>query len=406
MNMDNTSILDQIINNQKAEEITKLDAVDIVNNLLSELSKRERDILTRRYGLHGEGRETLEMVGKAHQLTRERIRQIESSSVKKLQELKNLENYVDTLKKVITQLLEEHGGIMEKLYLLNVLVKFSANGNSGDVKKEEIHKNHLDFLISKLLHLQFEELSTNKNFLNSYILKYQNLDHIEEVAIELLDKIRELKKLYKTEDVISMFDELESYDKYKEKFNINYNIDISSVLGTKLFEEKYEVVNNNKVLYSILKALKNLEQNKFGYWGIKDWREVKPKTINDKIYLVLKNHGKPMHFEEIANRINQIIFDKKKANAATVHNELILDGKYILVGRGLYGLKEWGYKKGTVADVITEVLNEEDRALAKEEIIEKVLEKRFVKKATIILALMNREKFEKIENKYLLKKSE
>ena len=254
--------------------------------------------------------------------------------------------------------------------------------------------------------MQFEELNTSKSFLSSYILKYKNMDHLEEVAEELLVKIKELKKLHKTEEVIALFDKLDAYDKYKEKFDINYNIDISSVLGGGLFNEKPEIINNNKIFYSILKALKNLEQNKFGHWGMKDWREVKPKTINDKIYLVLKNHGKPMHFEEIADRINQIVFDKKKANAATVHNELILDSKYILVGRGLYGLKEWGYKKGTVADVIIEVLNENDEPLTKEEIIEKVLEKRFVKKATIILALMNKDKFEKNGSKYLSKKSE
>jgi len=113
-----------------------------------------------------------------------------------------------------------------------------------------------------------------------------------------------------------------------------------------------------------------------------------------------------MHFAEIADRINQISFDRKKANAATVHNELILDEKYILVGRGLYGLKEWGYRKGTVADVIEKVITEAGRALSREEIIEKVLGQRLVKKATINLALMNREKFELVGgDKYYLKNS-
>jgi len=90
-----------------------------------------------------------------------------------------------------------------------------------------------------------------------------------------------------------------------------------------------------------MQAVKNLEQNKYGDWGIADWQEIKPKTVNDKIYLILKHEGKPLHFTEIANKINEIKFDKKKANAATVHNELILDGRYVLISRGTYGLKEW-----------------------------------------------------------------
>lgn len=113
-----------------------------------------------------------------------------------------------------------------------------------------------------------------------------------------------------------------------------------------------------------------------------------------------------MHFTEIADRINEISFDKKKANAATVHNELILDEKYILVGRGLYGLKEWGYQKGTVIDVIEKIIAESGQSLSREEIINKVLAQRIVKKATINLALMNRDKFEiTADGKYKVKES-
>ena len=401
--MDNTSILDKIINNQKAEEIARLNAVEIVGNLLSELADREKDVLTRRFGLHGEGKETLEKVGQAHKLTRERIRQIEVSGIKKLRGLDKLGDYVDVLKKVINQLLEEHGGLMERQYLLNALANFSLNGDGRDGKNENIHKSHLDFLISKLLHDEFEEVSNSELFLDFYKLKYQTLDHIEELATELVEKIENAKKIFKTEELIDFSSQLESYAKYKDKFDIPYSLDISSILRNNFFEEKPEVINNNKILYSLFKALKRVEQNKFGQWGIFDWREIKPKTINDKIYLILKNHGKPMHFVEIAEHINEISFDGKKANAATVHNELILDNKYVLVGRGLYGLKEWGYKEGTVADVIRDILVAAGKPLSRDEIIEKVLEKRMVKKTTIILALMNREMFDKVGDKYTAK---
>ncbi len=407
--MSDISILDQIINNQKAEEVARLNAIEIVNDLFSELSERERDILTRRFGLHGKGYETLENVGNLHSLTRERIRQIEATSIKRLLNLNKLSQYLESLKKVINLLLEEHGGLMERDYLLSALVGFSINGDTlrEEERKiqEEIHKNHLDFLISKLLHKDFEEVKNSNKFKKSFKLKYQDLEHLEELTEELLNSIRKAQKIYKTEELINIISGLESYNKYKEKLDKDYSVDMSKILNGILFEEDHDLINNNKVLYSIIKAAKEIEQNKFGYWGLYDSREIRPKTINDKIYLVLKNHGKPMHFVEIAEKINEIGFDKKKANAATVHNELILDDKYVLIGRGIYGLKEWGYKEGTVADVIKEILEASEEPLSKGEIIEKVLDRRQVKETTITLALMNKDLFEKVDNKYRIKQN-
>ncbi|MCK4539658.1 hypothetical protein KAU09_00715 [Candidatus Parcubacteria bacterium] len=401
--MENVSILDQIIDNKKAEEVAKLDAVEIINNLFSELSKRERDVVIRRYGLHGKNKETLENIGGIHSLTRERIRQIEFSSVKKLQQLKNLDSYISNLKKVIYQLLEEHGGLMEKEYLLEALVGFSVNGFKVEVENKAIHKNYLNFLITKLLHNEFEEYNNSKHFKSSYKLKFRELGHLQALVEELLIFIKDKKAYYKTEEIINHIFKLDSYNKHQEKTETNSSLDISWVLQNKFFNENAKTVNENKALYSLLKSAKKIEQNKFGYWGLYNSREIKPKTINDKIYLIFKNIGDPMHFVEIAEKINEIAFDNKKANPATVHNELILDDRYVLIGRGLYGLKEWGYKNGTVSDVIDEIFDEsEEDALKREDIIEKVLKKRMVKKATIILALMDKDKFTKVDGKYSL----
>ncbi|MDD4271721.1 MAG: sigma factor-like helix-turn-helix DNA-binding protein [Patescibacteria group bacterium] len=403
MENDNKSILDQIMDNHQAEEVAKLDAVEIITNLFNELDERERDVLIRRFGLSGGGKETLEEIGKIHKLTRERIRQIETTSVKRLRQLENLDSYLSGLKNIIINLLEEHGGLMEKEYLFNNLVNFSiGGGKNGD--NEIKHKRHFDFLISKLLHDEFEAVGDSEYFKESFKLKYQSLEHLEALAKELLEKIKEIKKIFMTEELVNLSKELETYKSNQEKFSPAGNLDVSGILANDLFKEKAEVVNGNKVIYSILQAAKKIEQNRFGLWGLNSWREIKPKTINDKIYLILKNSGKPMHFSEIADKINQISFDKKVANAATVHNELILDEKYILVGRGLYGLKEWGYQKGTVADVIKKIIAESGQPLKREEIINKVLGQRIVKKATINLALMDRNKFEiTSDGKYKIK---
>ncbi len=403
MENDNKSILDRILDNRQTEEAANLDAVEIINNLFNQLGQRENDILARRFGLRGMGKETLEQIGKIHKLTRERIRQIETSGIKKLKMLKDLDAHLNGLKNVITNLLEEHGGLMEKEYLFKNLANFSVGG-AKNKENESKHKLHFDFLISKLLHDEFETSGDSEHFKECVKLKYKSLEHLEILAKELLEKIHEMKKIFMTEEIIGLSKELEFYKNNQEKFNSGRNLDMSEILAGDLFKENADVVNENKAIYSIMRAAKKIEQNKFGFWGVSDWREIRPKTINDKIYLILKNSGKPMHFAEVSEMINKINFDGKKANAATVHNELILDEKYILVGRGLYGLKEWGYQKGAVADVILKIMSEAGVPMSREEIVNKVLEQRIVKKTTVNLALMNRDKFEIVsDGKYRLK---
>lgn len=393
MKNDNKSILDQIISNQQAEAVARLDAVEIITNLFNELDKRERDVLISRFGLRAAGeKEILEKIGQRHKLTRERIRQIETAGLKRLGQIESSAGYLNGLKNIIINLLEEHGGLMEKEYLFNNLVNFSIGGVKDGVNEIK-YKRHFDFLISKLLSDEFAIISGSEYFKESFKLKYRSLEHLEALAKELLEKIQEIKKIFTTEELINLAKGLLAYKSNQEKFSSSGNLDISETLTSGSFKESAEVINGNKVIYSILVAAKKIEQNKFGFWGISDWREIKPKTINDKIYLILKNSGQPLHFAEIADRINQINFDEKKAHAATVHNELILDEKYILVGRGLYGLREWGYRRGTVADVVEKIMAESGRPLSREEIINKVLAQRIVKRATVNLALMNRDKF-------------
>ena len=220
----------------------------------------------------------------------------------------------------------------------------------------------------------------------------------------VLDKLRELETVLPTHEIIKLIKESEEYEKHKDRLHVSNNFDISPVIKSERYNEDYNLINEHKALYSLLRSSKNLEQNKFGFWGLTDWSEIMPKTINHKIYLILKHEGKPLHFKEIANRINEIQFDHKRANPATVHNELILDDKYVLIGRGIYALKEWGYSNGTVTDVVAEVLEESGTPLTKDEIVERVMDKRLVKKATINLALMDKTRFNKVGDKYELVK--
>lgn len=343
--MDN--ILEKIVH-EKGTETHRLDAISIVTNLFSKLMDRERDVLTRRFGLKGTRGETLEKIGGLHKLTRERVRQIESASIKKIKKLQSLEEYISSLKKAVHELMLEHGGMIRRDYLLDILTVIALemrseseeNIDATDELVRQSYRNHFDFILSRLMADDFELVKKSDKFTHSYKVKGGETGHLEELADNILEKVEGLKKTLSTEDLLQLLKELESYNRHQEKLQSD-GINIEPVFKSQTFPDKAEVINHNKVLYSLMQAVKNLERNKYGEWGIANWQEIKPKTVNDKIYLVLKHEGKPMHFTAIADRINEVKFDNKKANAATVHNELILDNRYVLVSRGTYGLKEW-----------------------------------------------------------------
>jgi len=342
------NLLEKIVKEKKSEELTRLNAINIVNSLFSELLDRERDILVRRFGLKGEKGETLEKIGGLHKLTRERVRQIEASSIKKIKKLESLESTIATLRNVVKDLLVDHGGLIRRDYLLDILsvVCLESENEGADQgenyeQERQSFRNHFNFLISKLMGDDLDFIGENNEFNSALKIKDENISHLEELAADLINKVDGLKKTMTTDELLKLLKELDSYNKHQEKLVDQKNSDISSIFKSKVFLDKAETINNNKILYSLMQTVKNLEQNKYGDWGINNWGEVKPKTVNDKIYLILKHNGKPLHFTEIAKKINEIKFDKKVANAATVHNELILDNRYVLVGRGTYGLKEW-----------------------------------------------------------------
>ncbi len=124
---------------------------------------------------------------------------------------------------------------------------------------------------------------------------------------------------------------------HKEKvFSDSYQVQLASFVKTKSVDR--EVAEN------YLSIAKQIDTNPYGDVGLHEWPEISPATVRDKIYLVLKKKAEPLHFEDIATQSTRLDFDDQKALAPTVHNELIKDNRFVLVGRGMYGLKEHGYE--------------------------------------------------------------
>jgi len=324
---------------------------EIIKRLLSVLTKRGQDILISRYGLGSKtAKFTLDAIGKRYGITRERVRQIENHSlfiIRKSKVYKDLEPVFAELKKVILDL----GGIISEKDLLKHL------------SKDPNVQNCFYFLL--IIGEEFKREKADEEFKHHW--------HVDR---ELAEKIKSaLRKLYSSlsdDELVAEGDLVSSF--LEEVKDLN---------------EKYK---NEEVIKRWFSISHKIDKNPLGEWGRASSSNVNAKGMRDYAFLVIRKHGSPIHFKEVAKAITQ--YFNKKAHVATTHNELIKDPRFVLVGRGLYALSEWGYMSGVVKDVIKKIL-EKEGPLMKDKIIEKVLKERYVKENTILVNLQNPKYFKK-----------
>ncbi|MBT6690735.1 hypothetical protein HOB10_00160 [Candidatus Parcubacteria bacterium] len=354
------SILDQVITSKHQSNLESFNPHQILESILEALSEREQEIIRMRHGLGDNERRTLEDIGKKYSVTRERVRQIENSSLKKI--TKNFDQtYLKQLEDISNGVLSEHGGMMSEENMTKELLIIPG---------DSIHNRAaIKFILNQLLKERFHFVKESKHTYGFWKTPEASTNTFEDVIEQLHSLI----------------------DNHGEPLGLDTLLD--KIESAEFYTSNEDLTD--KVIVNFIYITKKLEANPYDEWGLVGWSDITPKRMNDKIYLVLRKENKPMHFTEIADTINKMEFDHRKAFPATIHNELILDKKYVLVGRGIYALKEWGYKPGVVSDVIVEILNAGDRALSKKEIIEEVLKKRMIKETTIGLALMNKDRFQK-----------
>ena len=380
------SILDKIIQSRHHEEELQFDPQNFIAKFQKPLSDKERMIINKRFGLNGEERQTLEEIGKNFNITRERIRQIQNIAINKIQKQPNFSQEIEPIANTITRLLQRHGGLMEEKYFLEELSKF--------IDRKQEYNESLIFIVSQLLTEKISEIKNDEKLLNGWRLKSSSLDLVYKTVEMLEELISNEKDLQKMEEIINKFRNAEFY-------KTNFSQLLPAVIGESE-EENASEEHLVRLLKSFLVISRNIDQNILGEWGLTEWETIKPRRMGDKIFLIMKKVGKPLHFSEITTHINDEVFDDKVAYPATIHNELILDDRYVLVGRGIYALKEWGYESGTVSDIIEKILKAAGEPMDKDAITEAVLKQRLVRKSTIYLALTNKNKFKKVNNKYTL----
>jgi hypothetical protein len=344
---------------------------EVVNNLLSLIKTREAEILRLRFGLDGE-EQTLESIGQKMGITRERVRQIENNARRGVMAHKDFESLIAPIKEKVSSALGEQGGVATRARVAKAVLL-----------EEEIKKNQkfLEFLIDNFVD-EVKDINQDA-LLEGYYLTEENLNLATELIEETKKMMAERNSLIMEGDLLSEIKKMPAYAKNKENMD-----SLLSKHNTSL----------DKVLSSYLDLARDLDKTPFQQWGLTDWRNVRPRRVNDKIHLILDWHKKPMHFREIADKINEAyhVEGEKPSHPATVHNDLISDDRFVLIGRGVYALKDWGYESGTVADIVERVLKTAAKPLSREEIIAAVLKQRDAKPNTIMLALNNDNRFERV----------
>lgn len=331
----------------------------ISKRLLTTLNPRTREIVVNRYGLEKESRMTLEAIGKTYDITRERVRQIENfalASIKKSKEYKESAFVFDELRTIITEL----GSVVSEDHLMR------------HISKDPVIQNHINLYLA--LGEDFEKHKEDDNFEAHFTTDTKTAKHVREALDKLYGSISQ-EDLVTEEEVFNRF------------------------MGH-LTELVSEYKDNKEIIYRYLALSKVVGKNQLSEWGRTSSPHVKARGIKDYAYLIMRRAGRPMHFKEVATEINKTF--GKKAHVATCHNELIKDSRFVLVGRGMYGLKDWGHTGGVVRDVIFEVLKEAGRPISKEEIIKRVLDKRIVKPNTVLVNLQNGKYFRKVAGDYTL----
>lgn len=333
------------------ETSSKINVEKAINAILGTIEReREREIISRRYGLF-DRKETLEQIGELLGITRERVRQLEKAVMARLKAQADQTQlpYIDEVQSVLIDHVEEFGRVAR-------VSELSAQLNKENSRIDQSRTAFLAELCPKLAVIEESD-----HFHLSVAVKQH---HDEKTVKDMVSKV------------------IESLKTIGEPVHIDR---VAEHAGSK--DSKH-----TEALANISKHLATLNQR----WGLIKWPMVNPKNIRDKIYVILHEAGKHMHFNEIAEAIKGSDFKRKDVTTQAIHNELIKDGRFVLIGRGIYALKEWGYQKGTVADVIAKILKKAGEPLHRDEIVKEVLKLRQVKETTILLNLQGKPQFKRV----------
>jgi predicted Zn-ribbon and HTH transcriptional regulator len=298
-----------------------------VNELLELLPSKMKAILVARFGLDGEKPKTLEAIGKTLGVTRERVRQIEVASFKKLKKTKKSEEALKTLEG-LEATLEKQGRFLG-------VKGFEQSTFKG--KMSLLQENQLKVVLNS--HQKFYYKKGNGKFSGLWYFKST------EKSAEIVGNVYE--------SVLNYFKDNEKLIELDKLMKVILTDDFCTANEKSLlFDDEYA---KNR-LETILRNGKLTGVNLLNQWGLKAWKLIRPKGVRERAYLVFQKHQKPLHFREITELINNHFDLKKPAIPETVCNAIIHFDEFIAVEYGIYALVEWKLFDEEIKNEIVEFL--------------------------------------------------
>lgn len=338
-----------------------------VNKLISHLiercgNDRAKELIKRRYGLMNGERQTLEEIGESYRVTRERIRQIQEKS------LKRMRHPATTVKKPLTGLIEDiilrNGGII------------SADEADVEVPKAlggviEDGSSLLD-LLCDLGWIQTCRIGD----IPIYSLK---LD-----GVSLLKLTERIILLIKKEDlgldVDSIIRKNSMFRKIKdERFNPTH-----FVLRYCRTDPRLEEISvNSEVIFRHYTS---------GHFATKSWVALMRR--------VLEEQQMPLHFTEITDKVNDLLSgSERQLDVRRAHSILIEDKAFAHSGvNGTYGLTSWGLRKELIPELIEECLKKAGFPLHWKQIFNYVSKYKNTRSANITSCLENNRSFKRVSS--------
>lgn len=324
-----------------------------IEHLFADLNAKQRKVMAGRFGLKTGKRVTLQEVGDELGITRERVRQIEAHTKKRLSAVvrRDAADLIEGAEKI----LKGEGGVRrDDNFMQDIIHAFFPK----DAAKYLEAKIHFLLIVAEAPRYAKED--------DDYLSYWYADDAAREKFIGFIKRVTQF---FKKSDKHDVLDGRAHFAECRD-FSACHTLSIPKHIGV----------------------------NVFGNIGLREWPEIEPKTIRDKAYLALKKHEKPLHFAEVAKMIGKYGISARPAHIQTVHNELIKNGDtFVLVGRGIYGLREHGFEPGTVREVIARLLKK-NGPLAAPKVVQMVNRERFLKENTILLGLQNKRYFKKLND--------
>lgn len=328
---------------------------NFINAICKSQPARNLDIIKKRFGLSHRNIYSLEEIGIYYDISRERVRQIESKIISKLASLMGGLSETKNFK-IQENFIKEYKEIENTLHGIGYIVPEEKIKSFFQERYRINEKSNLFFSLNFLMELLgYCQISSKAygyrgSIKSAWCLKEQfNRTQIEKV-------FEYLNTLLDRPDKFKFFDIVVSINKTK-----GHRIEKNFIRALLNLCTEVEKLDEEDEIYQV----------KF---------ECLPNAA-ERAFRVLQERHNPLHFSEIAKIINHIEFslgEGKSITVANLKNQLAADNRFKPIGRsGLWSLSEWdNVATTTITQIMEDSFHESGKPLSAKEVYQYVITKR------------------------------